>query len=304
MRTLTQEEQRTVEHLVELKRTGKLIELETARILKNKLSGSLAIKWQQVPKKCLTLYYDANVDSPEKIQERIKEALKIYFEICSFLYFCKELEENKMIAIQTISLSEDEPVKTLYNKALYTYDKTGDVFRLKNASEKLTELSIQNWSFSNIYTDVTELLDNYLDGKLIYPLPLLEDLVSNEFKSLEQRNFEVELNETKRQHQERLESDKVFQSEQIKRTNWSLIIASFALIVSIVIPLIVACCSKPITINSTQLETIKEAIVNSKNTIPDTISIQSQGIIKIKGITHAKGKVGQNELFNDRSMQN
>lgn len=303
MRTLTQEEQKTVEHLVELKRTGKLIELETARMLKNKLSGSLAIKWQQAPKKCLTLYYDANVDSPEKIQERIKEALKIYFEICSFLYFCKELEENKMIAIQTISLSE-KPVKTLCNKALYTYDKTGDVFRLKNASEKLTELSIQNWSFSNIYTDVTELLDNYLDGKLIYPLPLLEDLVSNEFKSVEQRNFEVELNETKRQHQERLESDKVFQSEQIKRTNWSLIIASFALIVSIVIPLIVARGSKPVTINSTQLETIKEAIVNSKNTIPDTISIQSQGIIKIKDITPAKGEVGKNELLNDMSMQN
>lgn len=209
-----------------------------------------------------------------------------------------------MIAIQTISLSEEKPVKTLYNKALYTYDKTGGVFRLKNASEKLTELSIQNWPFSNIYTDVTELLDNYLDGKLIYPLPLLEDLVSNEFKSLEQRNFEVELNETKRQHQERLESDKVFQSEQIKRTNWSLIIASFALIVSIVIPLIVARGSKPVTINSTQLETIKEAIVNSKNTIPDTISIQSQGIIKIKNITPVKGEVGQNELFNDVSMQN
>lgn len=34
MRTLTQEEQKTVEHLVELKRTGKLIELETARMLK------------------------------------------------------------------------------------------------------------------------------------------------------------------------------------------------------------------------------------------------------------------------------
>lgn len=304
MRTLTQEEQRTVEHLVELKRTGKLIELETARILKNKLSGSLAIKWQQAPKKCLTLYYDANVDSPEKIQERIKEALKIYFEICSFLYFCKELEENKMIAIQTISLSEDEHVKTLYNKALYTYDKTDDVFRLKNASEKLTELSIQNWSFSNIYTDVTELLDNYLDGKLIYPLPLLEDLVSNEFKSLEQRNFEVELNETKRQHQERLESDKAFQSKQIKRTNWSLTIASLALIVSIVIPLIVARDSKPVTINSTQLETIKEAIVNSKNTIPDTISIQSPGIIKIKSITPAKGEVSQNEPLNNISTQN
>lgn len=147
-------------------------------------------------------------------------------------------------------------------------------------------------------------MDNYLDGKLIYPLPLLENLVSNEFKSVEQRNFEVELNETKRQHQERLESDKVFQSEQIKRTNWSLIIASFALIVSIVIPLIVARGSKPVTINSTQLETIKEAIVNSKNTIPDTISIQSQGIIKIKDITPAKGEVGKNELLNDMSMQN
>ncbi len=37
MRTLTQEEQRTVKHLVELKRTGKLIELETAGILKSRL---------------------------------------------------------------------------------------------------------------------------------------------------------------------------------------------------------------------------------------------------------------------------
>ena len=204
MRVLTSEEQRAVKHLVELKQTGNLLELETARILKSRLSGSFALKWQQKPQKCLTLYYDANFDSTEKIQEKIREALKIYFEVCNFLYFCRELEENKMIAIQAISLSGDKSVKTLYNKDLYIYDETHDVFRLKNAPEKLTELSIQNWSFSNIYTDVTELLDNYLDGKLIYPLPLLEDLVSNGFKSLEQRNFELELKETQRQHQERL----------------------------------------------------------------------------------------------------
>ncbi len=37
MRTLTQEEQRTVKHLVELKRTDKLIELETAGIFKSRL---------------------------------------------------------------------------------------------------------------------------------------------------------------------------------------------------------------------------------------------------------------------------
>lgn len=290
MRVLTSEEQRAVKHLVELKQTGNLLELETARILKSRLSGSFALKWQQKPKKCLTLYYDANFESIEKIQEKIREALKIYFEVCNFLYFCRELEENKMIAIQAISLSGDKSVKTLYNKDLYIYDETHDVFRLKNAPEKLTELSIQNWSFSNIYTDVTELLDNYLDGKLIYPLPLLEDLVSNGFKSLEQRNFELELKETQRQHQERLKLDKTFQSKQINRTNCSLIIASFVLIVSIVIPLIVARNSKPVTINSTQLETIKEAIVNSKNIIPDTISIQSPGIIKIKDITPAKEK--------------
>lgn len=136
MRTLTQEEQRTVKHLVELKRTGKLIELETAGILKSRLEF-LTIKWQQTPKKCLTLYYNANVDSPEKIQERIMEALKIYFEVCSFICFCRELEENEMIAIQTISLSEDKSVKTLYNKDLYKYDETIDVFKPNNASEKL-----------------------------------------------------------------------------------------------------------------------------------------------------------------------
>lgn len=73
---------------------------------------------------------------------------------------------------------------------------------------------------------------------------------------------------------------------------------------SIVIPLIVARDSKPVTINSTQLETIKEAIVNSKNTIPDTISIQSPGIIKIKSITPAKGEVSQNEPLNNISTQN
>ncbi len=65
------------------------------------------------------------------------ETLKIYFEVCSFICFCRELEENKMMAIQTISLSEDKSVKTLYNKDLYKYDETVDVLKPNNASEKL-----------------------------------------------------------------------------------------------------------------------------------------------------------------------
>lgn len=96
MRNLTSNEKDIVKLLVNLKQKGDLVELQTARILRKRLAGFLAIAWTSKPKDCLTVYYEAN-DADAQINEvKADNALKKYFEICDYLYFLQELEENKM----------------------------------------------------------------------------------------------------------------------------------------------------------------------------------------------------------------
>lgn len=110
-----------------------------------------------------------------------------------------------------------------------------------------------------VYVDFVDYLEKYAN-KVIYPLPLLDDLVTNNYKSIEQRNFE----------------------KQINKTNCSLKIAFAALIISATIPFLVDRCALPTEIDNTQLKTIEQAIINNKATYPSTINIQLSDTLKIK----------------------
>lgn len=97
-----------------------------------------------------------------------------------------------------------------------------------------------------VYIDFVDYLEKYAD-KIIYPLPLLEDFVANNYKSIEQRYFEKQLEENEQHHKEQIdnneryhitqmEASKKWQTKQISRTNCSLIFAVLAFISSISIP--------------------------------------------------------------------
>ena len=112
---------------------------------------------------------------------------------------------------------------------------------------------------------MVDYLEKYAN-KIVYPLPVLKDLYDNKYKSLEQRNFDKQMN----------------------KTNLSLGIAFSSVLVSAVVPFILDKCSSPTKIDDAQLETIKNAIIESKSVVPDSINISYSDTLKIRTITPKK----------------
>lgn len=96
------------------------------------------------------------------------------------------------------------------------------------------------------YTDCVDLLEKYHD-KIIYPLPLLEDLVNHEYKSIEKRQFD----------------------EQMCWTRLSVFVASIALILTALFEWF----DSQISIDGDQLKRAKQVIVEYNTGVTDTIHI-------------------------------
>lgn len=252
MRQLTYNEQQLVEKLVQLKQSARLEELQVARLLRKELE-CFALRWMLTPQKALFFYStQTNIDW---------DALrKNYFQVADILYLIEELEQEHFIRIQTLSfnLKTDEE-RVLYDRKKYKYKSSDDTFwGMGNDITYLVPINAEH----KVYVDFVDYLEKYAN-KVIYPLPLLEDLVKNNFKSIEQRNFE----------------------KQINKTNCSLKIAFAALIISAIIPFLVNRCTPPTKMDNTQLKTIEQAIINNKTTWPNTINIQLSDTSKIKKIS-------------------
>lgn len=192
MRQLTTEEKAIVKKLVDLKRASTLEQLCTTSLLHDNLD-CFAICWNLTPRKTISIYVKEEED---KSQINLQ-----YFKICDFLYFMEELYENQYIKLQTISSSDnnDKPLKhAMYDRTKYQYgfpeeiavSGEFDLFFEKADQEK--RLYAINHTEQKAYTDCVDLLEKYYD-KTIYPLPLLEDLVNHEYKSIEERKFDEQM---------------------------------------------------------------------------------------------------------------
>lgn len=113
-----------------------------------------------------------------------------------------------------------------------------------------------------MYTDIVLLLDNYLDRKIIYPLPLLDDFVKNGYKSIEERRYE----------------------EQMCWTRLSVFIAAIAVILTALFEGF----NSDITIDENQLKKIEQVIIGCKTTDSDTIHIKSSDTLKIQNILQSE----------------
>ena len=113
----------------------------------------------------------------------------------------------------------------------------------------------------NVYVDFVNYLEKYAN-KVIYPLPLLEDLAENEFKSIEQRNFEKQLKKANKHHK-----------EQLKVANKSFYVAMLAVVVSTIVPFGVNKCTDPVELNRKQIESLQKAIKESKVSFPDSAKL-------------------------------
>lgn len=253
MRQLTNSERQLVEKLVRLKQSARLEELQVARLLRKELE-CFALRWTLEPQKALFFYSLQGTSIADINWDNLR---KNYFKIADFLYFIEELEQEHFIRIQTLSfdLKTDEE-RVLYDRKEYKYKPSDDTFW--GVGSDITYLVPIN-AEHKVYVDFVDYLEKYAN-KVIYPLPLLDDLVTNNYKSIEQRNFE----------------------KQINKTNCSLKIAFAALIISATIPFLVDRCALPTEIDNTQLKTIEQAIINNKATYPSTINIQLSDTLKIK----------------------
>lgn len=255
MRQLTSSEQQLVEKLIRLKQSARLEELQVARLLRKELE-CFALRWTLEPQKALFFYALQGTSIADINWDNLR---KNYFKIADFLYFIEELEQEHFIRIQTLSfdLKTDEE-RVLYDRKKYKYKPSNDTFwGVGNDIIYLVPINAGH----KVYVDFVDYLEKYAN-KVIYPLPLLDDLVTNNYKSIEQRNFE----------------------KQINRTNCSLAIAALAFITSTIIPFLVDRCTPPTEIDNAQLKVIEQAIINSKTAWPNAINIYSSDTLSIKNI--------------------
>lgn len=255
MRQLTSSEQQLVKKIVQLKQSARLEELQVARLLRKELE-CFALRWTSEPQKALFFYSLQGTSITDVNWDNLR---KNYFKIADFLYFIEELEQEHFIRIQTLSfdLKTDEE-RVLYDRKKYKYKPSDDTFwGVENDITYLVPINAEH----KVYVDFVDYLEKYAN-KVIYPLPLLDDLVTNNYKSIEQRNFE----------------------KQIDKTNSSLKIAFAALIISAIIPFLVDQCAPPNKMDNAQLKTIEQAIISNKTTWPNTINIQLSDTLRIKNI--------------------
>lgn len=273
MRQLAETERLLVEKIVQLKQAARLEELQVARLLRKELE-CFALRWVLEPKKTLLFYSIQNKTDWNVLR-------KNYFQVADFLYLIEELEKDRFVKIQTLSFEvETDEERVLYDRGKYRYNSSNDTFwGIKGDVQYLVPINAEH----KVYIDFVSYLERYAN-KVIYPLPLLEDFVANNYKSIEQRNFEKQIEESERHHQAQMKVSADQHEKQISKTNYSLVIAAIALITSATMPFFVNRCTPPTEIDNAQLKAIEQAIINSKTAWPNAINIQSSDTLSIKNI--------------------
>lgn len=273
MRQLAETERLLVEKIVQLKQAARLEELQVARLLRKELE-CFALRWVLEPKKTLLFYSIQNKTDWNVLR-------KNYFQVADFLYLIEELEKDRFVKIQTLSFEvETDEERVLYDRGKYKYNSSNDTFwGIKGDVQYLVPINAEH----KVYIDFVSYLERYAN-KVIYPLPLLEDFVANNYKSIEQRNFEKQIEESERHHQAQMKVSADQHEKQISKTNYSLVIAAIALITSATMPFLVNRCTPPTEIDNAQLKAIEQAIINSKTAWPNAINIQSSDTLSIKNI--------------------
>lgn len=273
MRQLAETERLLVEKIVQLKQAARLEELQVARLLRKELE-CFALRWVLEPKKTLLFYSIQNKTDWNVLR-------KNYFQVADFLYLIEELEKDRFVKIQMLSFEvETDEERVLYDRGKYRYNSSNDTFwGIKGDVQYLVPINAEH----KVYIDFVSYLERYAN-KVIYPLPLLEDFVANNYKSIEQRNFEKQIEESERHHQAQMKVSADQHEKQISKTNYSLVIAAIALITSATMPFLVNRCTPPTEIDNAQLKAIEQAIINSKTAWPNAINIQSSDTLSIKNI--------------------
>ena len=280
MRRFTEQENNWIKELVEIKEKGlnHIQELQVAKMLRSKFTF-FALKWTYGDKPQVSLYNESKDKNNAEQQ---------YYSICDFIYFIKELESLGFISMQKVySDRENTGFSVLYDRENYIYDSTGNQFKPKKckdlksiipcSSDKeilMEEMGngiyglFQIEQAQDINLDFANELQKYGLG-IIYPLPLAKDYVDNDFRTLEQRHYEKEMNVA---------------LQSAKYSRWAMLIAFFSLMVSVAFGMwqVVA----PQEIEPKQINTIETAIKSKR--IDDPLKVEIRDTILIKSIENNK----------------
>lgn len=269
MRSFSDKEKEIINKLINIKRSSKLEELQVAKLLREQLS-CFAIQWSYKPKKTISLYSYEGKPMNEVDWGNLRTN---YFHTVDFLYLIEELEEYHLIKLQTLSFElENDEERLLYDRSKYEF-KSFAFWRKSDNIKYLVPVEAKH----NVHIDFVDYLEKYAN-KVVYPLPLLEDLAENEFKSIELRNFENQMEKTDEQHK-----------EQLKVANNSFYVAMVAVVISAIVPFGVNKCTDPVELNNKQIESLQDVIRESKVSFPDSVIIKIvMPSLKIKHIEKQK----------------
>ena len=205
MRHFSDTENQLIKQLVEAKLKGinSIQDLQAAKILRKQFDF-FALKWIIGDNPTVSIYCRHTED-----KAKLDDYNKIYFKIADFIYFIKELESLRFIAIQKITNKQERKYSLLYDRKKYTYDESTNKFNPINKhplepNESIIEDTSQFEEVSpgmyillqvdrhDINLDFANDLERYGLG-IIYPLPLAEDYVTNSFQTLEELQFKKQM---------------------------------------------------------------------------------------------------------------
>lgn len=276
MRKFTEQENQWIKGFVEQKEKGisHIQELQVAKILRTEFYF-FALKWTYGNEPQISLYNKGNDN--DKVEQQ-------YYSVCDFIYFVKELESLGFIAIQRLS-SEKKTAEfsVLYDRENYVYDEAANEFKPKKCKDLTTiipgssgkeilmeEMGNDVYTLSqvgqaqNINLDFAYILQKYGLG-IIYPLQLAKDYVNNDFKTLEERHHDEEMNVA---------------LYSAKKSKCATIIAFISLLVSVAFGIYEVRSSQKI--EPKQINAIETAIRN--NHIVEPLEVEIRDTILIKQI--------------------
>ncbi len=286
MRLFSEHENKIIKKFVEAKARGidAIQHLQAAKFLREQFDF-FALKWTVGETPSISIYYRHTDDNKKK-----EEYSKLYFKVADFIYFLKELESIGFIAIQTITKKQERKYSLLFDRKKYQYNEDKNEFIpinehpidtndfIKGDTPPFEEVSPGVYTLlqvdrREINLDFANDLERYGLG-IIYPLPLAVDYVNNDFQTLEQRQFDNEMEVA---------------LKSAKYSRWAAYlgaVSAFAAIITLWYTL--ATDNKPTPIDRLDLERIEYAI--KANHISEPFEIITNDTLVVKPIQPAQNK--------------
>ncbi|MDE5784858.1 MAG: hypothetical protein K2H97_11155 [Prevotella sp.] len=282
MRLFSDKENELIKKLVEYKKTGDLKELQVARLLRKNLSF-LALRWELNPIPKVEIYALTKENNQ-------KESLDQYFSLIDFVYFIQELASFGFVKLLTLPSEHREKQRELYDREKYNFNTEKNQFQEKGLKKEHGILSLmgdfeyalfskkdKKEYISPLSKQVTPNSFAYdLDKTaycIIYPMPVMEDYVANDFRTIEDKRYE---------------ENKELALRSLKIANKTLRITGIALLASAISVGLTCYFGKkqletPIEISSEQIQVI-DSIISSKS-ISEPVEVILKDTIPVLPIT-------------------